>query len=137
MSDLLLAPTALLYVLFLLILLVYSANALYLALLAWRRRSADPAPPPLDEIPLVTVQIPLYNELYVAERVIDAVARFDWPLESLQIQVLDDSTDETQRIVGAAVERWRARRGHPGDPTDRPRGLQGGRARRGSGCRSG
>jgi len=59
------------------------------------------------ELPRVTVQIPAYNEMYVIERVIDAVCAFDYPSDRLDIQVLDDSTDETQRIARDAVERWR------------------------------
>ncbi len=60
--------------------------------------------------PVVTVQIPLYNEVYVAERIIEAVSNIDWPKESLEIQVLDDSTDETKELVAATVEEY-AKRG--------------------------
>ncbi len=60
-----------------------------------------------EELPRVTVQIPAYNEMYVIERVIDAVCAFDYPADRLDIQVLDDSTDETQKIARNAVERWR------------------------------
>ncbi len=59
-----------------------------------------------EELPRVTVQVPSYNEMYVIERVIDAVCSFDYPTDRLDIQVLDDSTDETQRIARNAVERW-------------------------------
>ncbi len=55
----------------------------------------------------VTVQIPLYNEMYVAERIIDAVCNLDYPKDKLEIQVLDDSTDETVDIVKKAVEEKR------------------------------
>ncbi len=51
------------------------------------------------EIPFVTIQLPIYNELYVVERLIDAIAVFDYPKERFEIQVLDDSTDETVEIV--------------------------------------
>ena len=61
------------------------------------------------ECPLVTVQVPLYNELYVATRIIDAVAAFDYPADRLQIQVLDDSDDATVEIVAARVAAWRER----------------------------
>jgi cellulose synthase/poly-beta-1,6-N-acetylglucosamine synthase-like glycosyltransferase len=60
-----------------------------------------------EELPRVTVQVPAYNEMYVIERVIDAVCAFDYPVDKLDIQVLDDSTDETQKIALNAVERWR------------------------------
>ncbi len=59
-----------------------------------------------EELPRVTIQIPSYNEMYVIERVIDAVCSFDYPKALLDIQVLDDSTDETQRIALSVVERW-------------------------------
>ena len=60
-------------------------------------------------LPRVTVQLPIYNEMYVVERLIDAVCRFDYPLDRLEIQVLDDSTDETQEIIDIAVRHWTAR----------------------------
>jgi cellulose synthase/poly-beta-1,6-N-acetylglucosamine synthase-like glycosyltransferase len=60
------------------------------------------------ELPRVTVQIPSYNEMYVMERVIDAACAFDYPRNRLDIQVLDDSTDETQVVARNAVERWRS-----------------------------
>ncbi len=82
--------------------------ALYLGT---RRREA-----PVPELPadptawaVVTVQLPLYNEMYVAERLIDAVCRLDYPAGRLEIQVLDDSTDETTEIVARAVAGHRAR----------------------------
>ncbi len=75
-----------------------------------RRPSAPPPQPAADPQawPVVTVQLPLYNEMYVAERLIDAVCRLDYPAGRLEIQVLDDSTDETTEIVTRAVERYRA-----------------------------
>lgn len=53
--------------------------------------------------PKITVQLPLYNELYVAERLIDAVVKFDYPKDKLEIQILDDSTDQTVEIVAKKV----------------------------------
>lgn len=55
------------------------------------------------DIPHVTIQLPIYNELYVIERLIDAVAAFDYPKEKLEIQVLDDSTDDTVTITAKKV----------------------------------
>ena len=52
------------------------------------------------------MQLPIYNERYVTERLVEAVAQFDYPRELLQIQVLDDSTDETQAIARDCVERY-------------------------------
>lgn len=56
-----------------------------------------------ESTPKVTVQLPMFNELYVADRIIDTVAAFDYPKDKLQIQVLDDSTDETKDVIGIKV----------------------------------
>lgn len=58
---------------------------------------------PEDDLPTVTVQLPLYNEATVVERLLDAVARFDYPTSKLEIQVLDDSTDETEALARRKV----------------------------------
>ncbi|MBM3789579.1 MAG: glycosyltransferase [Acidobacteria bacterium] len=60
-----------------------------------------------EELPMVTVQIPSYNEIYVIERIIDAACALDYPRARLEIQVLDDSTDETRQIAAEAVGRRR------------------------------
>ncbi|MDX1503248.1 MAG: glycosyltransferase [Thermoanaerobaculia bacterium] len=92
------------------ILAIYGAHRLVLLGLYYRTRGAHPpAPPPPSLWPRVTVQLPLYNEMYVAERLIRAVAALDYPADRLEIQVLDDSTDETREIVAAEVARQRAR----------------------------
>src|ERR1700690_1887278 len=57
-----------------------------------------------SDLPAVTVQLPLFNEMYVAQRLLDAVAQIDWPRGRLESQVLDDSTDETQEICRRKVE---------------------------------
>lgn len=62
---------------------------------------------PPDWSPTVTIQLPLYNERYVAARLIAAAASIEWPNECLEIQVLDDSTDDTRRIVREEVDIWR------------------------------
>ncbi|MGH9680314.1 MAG: cellulose synthase family protein, partial [Candidatus Acidiferrales bacterium] len=72
------------------------------------RRNIPGTPPPEAEWPKVTIQLPIYNERYVIERLVDAVARFDYPRELLDIQVLDDSTDETQEVARSCVERYQA-----------------------------
>ena len=61
-----------------------------------------------NDLPVVTVQLPLYNELYVVERLIDSITTFDYPKEKLEIQVLDDSTDETVDIVAKKVAEYKA-----------------------------
>ncbi|WP_018128502.1 glycosyltransferase [Balneola vulgaris] len=62
---------------------------------------------PEGEWPTVTVQIPMFNEMYVAEHVIDACAKLDYPADKLEIQVLDDSTDETLEIAEKRAAMWR------------------------------
>ncbi|MFY9575036.1 MAG: glycosyltransferase [Blastocatellia bacterium] len=59
-----------------------------------------------EQLPRVTLQLPLFNEMYVAERLIDAVVKLDYPRELLEIQVLDDSTDDTQQIASAVVNKY-------------------------------
>jgi cellulose synthase/poly-beta-1,6-N-acetylglucosamine synthase-like glycosyltransferase len=67
-----------------------------------RRRDDEPKTQFVDK-PIVTIQLPLFNEMYVAARLLDAVAKIEYPRELLEIQVLDDSTDETQQICLAKV----------------------------------
>jgi cellulose synthase/poly-beta-1,6-N-acetylglucosamine synthase-like glycosyltransferase len=59
------------------------------------------------ELPMVTVQLPIYNERYVVQRLLEAVVGLHYPIDKLEIQVLDDSTDETTAIAAALVERYR------------------------------
>ncbi len=61
----------------------------------------------MDEYPVVTVQIPLYNEQYVITRLIDSVLRMDYPKDKLEIQILDDSTDETTQIIDNHIKKYR------------------------------
>lgn len=56
--------------------------------------------------PKVTIQLPIYNERYVAKRLIEAVMALEWPADALQIQVLDDSTDDTTQIIEAVLARY-------------------------------
>lgn len=70
----------------------------------YKDRQAQPAPPP-DELPFVTVQLPVYNERFVVEGLIEAACALDYPAELIEVQVLDDSTDETTEIAAAAVAR--------------------------------
>lgn len=88
---------------------IYGANALLLTLIyLWRRRQTPATPPEPAHWPAVTVQAPIFNELHVVERLIQALAGLDYPRDRLQIQVLDDSTDETTALATACVERYRA-----------------------------
>lgn len=91
------------------VLALYGVHRLLLVALYLRhRRDAAAEPPAPAEWPRVTVQLPLYNERYVASRLIDAACRLDYPADRLEIQVLDDSTDDTRGIVAAAVARHQA-----------------------------
>jgi glycosyltransferase involved in cell wall biosynthesis len=97
------------YFFVLIILAVYGWHRYYLVYLYMRNKDRQPKPGPLpDPLPVVTIQLPLYNEMYVADRLIDAVCRIEYPRERLEIQVLDDSTDETGSIADLAVRRFAA-----------------------------
>src|SRR5919112_61585 len=77
----------------------------------WRYRKVEPEPKALfaeSGLPRVTVQLPLFNEVYVVERLLAAVTAIDYPRDRLEIQVVDDSTDETRERAAAAVGRYRA-----------------------------
>jgi cellulose synthase/poly-beta-1,6-N-acetylglucosamine synthase-like glycosyltransferase len=94
------------------LLAVYGAHRAFMVRLYFRHRGDDPRPAgALEPLPVVTVQLPLYNEVYVVERLLQAVTDLDYPRELLEIQVLDDSNDETREVARAAVEHYR-RRGH-------------------------
>lgn len=75
----------------------------------WRHRhDSFPCPDvPDNELPFVTVQLPIYNERLVVERLIESVANLDYPADRLQIQILDDSTDSTTEIATALANRIR------------------------------
>jgi cellulose synthase/poly-beta-1,6-N-acetylglucosamine synthase-like glycosyltransferase len=97
------------YFFVLIVLAVYGWHRYYLVYLYMRNRDREPQPGAMpDPLPVVTVQLPLYNEMYVADRLIDAVCRLDYPRDRLEIQVLDDSTDETRSIAEFAVRRSEA-----------------------------
>lgn len=93
-------------------LFVFGVNLVQFARRVWRRgaRTTETAvtTAPQHHLPRVTVQLPIYNELYVSERVIAAACAIDYPPHLLQIQVLDDSTDETTVLISQVVEEFRA-----------------------------
>jgi len=73
------------------------------------RKNYDPNPPQhFDELPRVTIQLPMFNEQFVIDRLIESVCSIEYPREKLEIQVLDDSTDETQEVARKIVERYAA-----------------------------
>src|SRR5215471_12067149 len=95
-----------LYFFVLVILAVYGWHRYYLVYVYMRNKDRQPVPKgTLATLPPVTIQLPIYNEMYVADRLIEAVCQIDYPRELLEIQVLDDSTDETRGIAERAVRR--------------------------------
>ena len=106
-----------LYAISIAVLVVYGGNLLWLAVFhACNQKLIDgPVPDPRDlpepdeSWPVVTIQLPLFNEATVAERLIDACAAIDYPRRKLEIQVLDDSTDDTVNVVANRVEKWQER----------------------------
>lgn len=97
------------YLTVLLTLALYGFHRSMLMYLYYRSRGADPSPAQrFDELPTVTIQLPMFNEMYVAARLLDAVAQIDYPRDKLEIQVLDDSTDETRSIASAKVAELKA-----------------------------
>ncbi len=81
------------------VLAIYGLHRAWLTIAYWRQRDTPARPSHLpDDLPVVTVQLPFFNERYVALRLIDAVAALDWPRDKLEIQILDDSTDATTAL---------------------------------------
>src|SRR6478609_11534684 len=76
--------------------------------LKYRKRECVPAGR-FEKLPVVTVQLPIFNEVYVVERLLRSVSELDYPRDRLQIQVLDDSTDDTCDITSNCAEKLRAR----------------------------
>lgn len=92
------------------VLSVYGSHRYRMAYLYYRHKYALPTPKgALPELPRVTIQLPIFNEMYVVERLVDAVCRIEYPREKFEVQVLDDSTDETCSIARARVEQWKAK----------------------------
>jgi cellulose synthase/poly-beta-1,6-N-acetylglucosamine synthase-like glycosyltransferase len=89
------------------VLAVYGWHRYYIVYLYMKHKHEKPQPLAIfDPLPRVTVQLPIYNEMYVADRLIDAVCKLDYPRELLEIQVLDDSTDETRAVAENTVRRY-------------------------------
>jgi cellulose synthase/poly-beta-1,6-N-acetylglucosamine synthase-like glycosyltransferase len=98
------------YVVVILVLAVYGFHRSHLVYLYFKNRKRGHTPERrFDDLPVVTVQLPIFNEMYVVERLIEAVAAIDYPHDKLEIQVLDDSTDETREIAARKCAEVRAR----------------------------
>lgn len=99
-----------LYTLSLSYLFIFSLGQLHLTLIYRAQKKEKAVQPSRQFQPRVTIQLPVYNEKYVVERLIDAVATIDYPREKMEIQILDDSTDETSGIIYQKLE-WLKRFG--------------------------
>jgi cellulose synthase/poly-beta-1,6-N-acetylglucosamine synthase-like glycosyltransferase len=104
------------YFIVLTILAAYGAHRYWMVYLYYKHKKNKTTEPaayfPSDNLPRVTVQLPIFNEQYVVDRLLDAVCRLDYPKDKLDIQLLDDSTDETIEVARLLVERYAAL-GHP------------------------
>jgi len=99
------------YFIVLVLLAAYGAHRYVLVYLYYKNkknRTTEPASR-FEELPRVTVQLPIFNEQFVIERLLDAISQLDYPLEKLDVQVLDDSTDETVAVAKGLVEHYAAR----------------------------
>ena len=101
------------YFTILIILSIYGIHRYYLVYLYMKSRGKAPKPrQQFAELPRVTIQLPIFNERYVVERLLETITRIDYPRELLEIQVLDDSIDETRVVCSRLVSEY-ASAGHP------------------------
>jgi cellulose synthase/poly-beta-1,6-N-acetylglucosamine synthase-like glycosyltransferase len=102
------------YFIVLIILAAYGAHRYWLVYLYYKHKKNKTTEPAahFDDLPRITVQLPIFNEQYVVDRLLDAVCRLDYPKDKLDIQLLDDSTDETVEVARILVDRYAAL-GHP------------------------
>ncbi|KAB2828027.1 MAG: glycosyltransferase, partial [Candidatus Dadabacteria bacterium] len=97
-----------LYAVTLTLLCIFGLHRYYLSYLYKKNKNKKPLPASrYENLPVVTIQLPIYNEMYVVERLIASVCKIDYPRDLLEIQVLDDSTDKTVEIASECVERFR------------------------------
>ncbi len=99
------AVFSVLYTIISVLLAIYGLNSLYLVLAYYRTNKPRQTPPPPAEWPKVTIQLPIYNEMYIVDRLVTTVSAMDYPHDKLEIQVLDDSNDETTCIVAGLVKK--------------------------------
>lgn len=88
----------------------YGIHRYFIIYLFLKNRKREPMPAGrFEQLPKVTMQLPVYNEVYVVERLLKAVSELDYPRDLLQIQVLDDSTDDTRELTRRCVAELRGR----------------------------
>src|ERR1051326_1117727 len=99
------------YFLVLVLLASYGVHRYVLVYLYYKYKKKHSTEPlgQFSELPRVTVQLPIFNEQFVVERLLDSICRLDYPLDKLDIQVLDDSTDETQAETKGLVDHYAAK----------------------------
>jgi cellulose synthase/poly-beta-1,6-N-acetylglucosamine synthase-like glycosyltransferase len=99
------------YFIVLILLASYGAHRYVLVYLYYKNKKNRTTEPPryFPDLPRVTVQLPIFNEQFVVERLLDAICRLNYPLEKLDIQVLDDSTDETVAVARGLVNHYAAK----------------------------
>ncbi len=95
------------YFTILVILAIYGLHRYHLVYLYLKNKKSIPEPERFQSLPRVTIQLPIYNEMFVTERLVESVSKISYPPECLEIQLLDDSTDETQHVARKAVESLR------------------------------
>jgi cellulose synthase/poly-beta-1,6-N-acetylglucosamine synthase-like glycosyltransferase len=102
------------YFVVMVILAAYGVHRYALVYMYYRNRKNRTTDPPdsFAELPRITVQLPIFNEQFVVDRLVDSICKLEYPKDKLDIQVLDDSTDETVEVACAVVERYAAL-GHP------------------------
>ncbi|CAI9831937.1 Glycosyl transferase family 2 [Nitrosopumilaceae archaeon] len=96
-----------LFILSAIIITAYTCNFYYLAILSKRPLTRRPGEP--GWTPSVTIQLPIYNEKYVARRLVEAVCALDYPRDRMRIMVLDDSDDDTVEVLGRIVAEYKGR----------------------------
>jgi len=102
------------YFVVMIVLAIYGVHRYTMCYQYWKyRKNYHPDPPKhFDELPRVTIQLPMFNEQFVIDRLIESVCAMEYPTDKLEIQVLDDSIDETQQVASDIVARFAAL-GHP------------------------
>ncbi|MEQ6120126.1 cellulose synthase family protein [Reichenbachiella sp. MALMAid0571] len=85
---------------------LFSLGQLHLTWYYWKSKKSPAPVPQLKTFPQVTIQLPIFNEKYVVERLIDSIAELDYPKDKMEIHVLDDSTDETIELIAKKVEEF-------------------------------